>query len=386
MVSVVLTAGFGLAAAPAASADPGADIGTDAAVPAHPTTQDVTDLGHRLAAAERNVLAASRNAQLAADAALRLRSAELDAERAAAVARESAHRQIWSLVESGPDPGAQALVLPGVPAGPSGALSAEGVDLLRQVQQRRLDRQRASISGARGAVDRLTALRATSLGARSAARQQAGRASGLADEARRMLETAHAQAHADQVAAQQARDVARAAAALTEELRLADLQARLDAADAALVRAVAPVAAVDGAPVATGTLAPAVASPDVPDAGRQTGVLALLDATPAGGLPRGYRTTGQVVTGEGSWYGPGFIGSPTSSGTPYDPEQLTCAMLAVPLGTVVRVTTAAGRSVVVLVTDHGPYEPGRVIDLSMRANRVVGLGLGAVRVEVLATA
>jgi rare lipoprotein A len=55
----------------------------------------------------------------------------------------------------------------------------------------------------------------------------------------------------------------------------------------------------------------------------------------------------------------------------------------VPLGTVVRVTTTAGRSVVLLVNDHGPYVGPRILDVSMRANRILGLGLGQVRIEVL---
>jgi rare lipoprotein A len=112
-------------------------------------------------------------------------------------------------------------------------------------------------------------------------------------------------------------------------------------------------------------------------------VLQLLEKTPMGGLPAGYRVTGQVFTGESSWYGPGFVGSPTSTGVPYDPEKLTCAMLMVPLGTVVRVTTTTGRSVVLLVNDHGPYVGPRILDVSMRANRILGLGLGQVRIEVL---
>jgi rare lipoprotein A len=58
-------------------------------------------------------------------------------------------------------------------------------------------------------------------------------------------------------------------------------------------------------------------------------------------------------------------------------------MLRVPLGTVVRVTAANGRSVTLLVNDHGPYVGDRIIDVSQRANRILDLGLGIVRVEVL---
>lgn len=353
-----------------------------ATVPAHPTVGDLTTLDGRLAAAERQVSRATHDAQLIADNALRLRSAEIDAERQVALARTGMRQELWRLVEAGPPDPAAAVTLPG--ASTSGASSAEGAGLLAGVQRRRLDRQRGSLAGARTATTRLLDLRTRAAAAQVAAREQAGQASLAADRARRLLDVADDRAAADATAAAQARDAARVAAARAEQQKLAALQLRLDAADTSLVRAIAPVAMAGGiAPVATGEGTPAVASPDVPDASGQEAVLRLLDSTPAGALPAGYHPTGQVVTGLGSWYGPGFVGSPTSSGTPYDPEQLTCAMLAVPLGTVVRVTTAAGRTVAVLVTDHGPYEPGRVVDLSMRANRAVDLGLGAVRVEVL---
>ena len=91
-----------------------------------------------------------------------------------------------------------------------------------------------------------------------------------------------------------------------------------------------------------------------------------------------------MLSGIASWYGPGFVGHPTSTGVPYDPERLTAAMLDVPLGTVVHVTSADGNSVNVLVNDHGPYVTGRIIDLSHRAAQVLGIGLGPVTVEVLA--
>jgi hypothetical protein len=117
--------------------------------------------------------------------------------------------------------------------------------------------------------------------------------------------------------------------------------------------------------------------------GDQEPIVELMEATPAGQLPAGYHRTGQVLSGIASWYGPGFVGHPTSTGVPYDPERLTAAMLDVPLGTVVHVTSADGNSVNVLVNDHGPYVTGRIIDLSHRAAQVLGIGLGPVTVEVL---
>lgn len=213
---------------------------------------------------------------------------------------------------------------------------------------------------------------------RTAADREMGRLSAAAGSRRRSLlaqaaplELAQAQARdaLDQAAAVFAAD-ADAAAAAGAAAVLATQRAALDAASAQVALAVTPA-------VTAGGLASATA---------QAPVLAALEATPLGGVPVGFHRTGRAIAGSSSWYGPGFVGSPTSSGAPYDPEKLTCAMLAVPLGTVVRVTTNAGRVITVLVTDHGPYVPGtdRVIDLSARAARIVGVGLTPVTVEVLA--
>jgi hypothetical protein len=112
---------------------------------------------------------------------------------------------------------------------------------------------------------------------------------------------------------------------------------------------------------AAGTIGAAAAAEQKP-------ILDLLETTQFGALPTGFTPAGAGLTGIASWYGPGFVGNNTSSGSPYDPEQLTCAMLAVPLGTVVRVTNLTnGKEISLLVTDHGPYVAGRIIDLSQRA-------------------
>ena len=112
-------------------------------------------------------------------------------------------------------------------------------------------------------------------------------------------------------------------------------------------------------------------------------VLALLEAT-GGGLPAGYARSGQVLSGQASWYGPGFVGSPTASGAPYDPERLTCANKELPLGTVLHVS-ANGRSVNCLVNDRGPYVGVRILDMSRAGSRALGYdGVADVTIEVLA--
>jgi len=68
---------------------------------------------------------------------------------------------------------------------------------------------------------------------------------------------------------------------------------------------------------------------------------------------------------------------------------LTAAHRTLPLGSVVKVTNPAnGNSVVVRITDRGPFIAGRIIDLSQAAAGQIGLikrGTAEVRVEVLKT-
>jgi peptidoglycan lytic transglycosylase len=89
--------------------------------------------------------------------------------------------------------------------------------------------------------------------------------------------------------------------------------------------------------------------------------------------------------GIASYYAESFDGRRTASGTRYDPRALTCAHPSAPFGTRLRVTDLdSGRSVVVTVTDRGPFAPGRVVDLShaaARALRMLDRGLARVRVE-----
>jgi rare lipoprotein A len=91
--------------------------------------------------------------------------------------------------------------------------------------------------------------------------------------------------------------------------------------------------------------------------------------------------------GLASFYGPGFHGKTTASGERYDQEELTAAHRTLEFGSRVRVTNLAnGASVVVRVTDRGPYVRGRIIDLSVgaaRELRFVKRGVTRVRLEQL---
>ena len=80
----------------------------------------------------------------------------------------------------------------------------------------------------------------------------------------------------------------------------------------------------------------------------------------------------EAKVGLASWYGPGFEGSPTASGEPYDPYGYTAAHRWLPLGTEL-VVSYEGRSVQVTVNDRGPYVGGRDLDLSQGAAEAIGL-------------
>ena len=87
--------------------------------------------------------------------------------------------------------------------------------------------------------------------------------------------------------------------------------------------------------------------------------------------------------GVASWYGRGFAGHRTASGERFDPADYTAAHRTLPFGSRVRVTNAAGHSVVVRINDRGPYSGHRVIDLSQAAAAEIGLvGAGSGRVTL----
>ncbi len=92
----------------------------------------------------------------------------------------------------------------------------------------------------------------------------------------------------------------------------------------------------------------------------------------------------EIMAGKASWYGRDFHGGPTASGDNYDMYTFTAAHRTLPMGTVVRVTDQDnGKSVMVCVTDRGPFVRGRVIDLSFAAAQQIDIGnRGVSRVEL----
>jgi len=94
-----------------------------------------------------------------------------------------------------------------------------------------------------------------------------------------------------------------------------------------------------------------------------------------------------VLSGNASWYGPGFNGKKAASGQIFDENAMTAAHRSLPFGTQVRVINQAnGKSVVVRINDRGPFHKRRIIDLSKAAAAAIGIqraGVGAVRLEVM---
>ncbi len=91
--------------------------------------------------------------------------------------------------------------------------------------------------------------------------------------------------------------------------------------------------------------------------------------------------TALLVAGKASWYGELWRGRRTASGTRYNPDELTCAHKTLPFGTRLEVRHG-GRSVVVTVTDRGPYVRGRHLDLSTAAfKHLAPLSRGVIEVS-----
>jgi rare lipoprotein A len=99
----------------------------------------------------------------------------------------------------------------------------------------------------------------------------------------------------------------------------------------------------------------------------------------------------EVREGLASYYGPGFDGKLTASGTRFDMKSMVAAHPSYPFGTVVRVTNVKnGRAVELRVVDRGPARgprtEGVIIDVSHGAAtslNFVRSGRTPVRVEVL---
>lgn len=87
--------------------------------------------------------------------------------------------------------------------------------------------------------------------------------------------------------------------------------------------------------------------------------------------PRQYVARGEGFSAVCSWYGNEFNGRPTASGQIFNQDDLTCASRTLAFGTRIALTRA-GRRIIVVVNDRGPFIAGRDLDLSRAAARALG--------------
>ena len=102
------------------------------------------------------------------------------------------------------------------------------------------------------------------------------------------------------------------------------------------------------------------------------------------------RTHTPIYSEEGlaSWYGPPYHKRRGANGEIYDQNALTAAHRTLPLNSLIKVTNlATGQSVIIRVTDRGPFVPDRILDLSMASAKAIGVwrsGVARVRIDVYA--
>ena len=95
----------------------------------------------------------------------------------------------------------------------------------------------------------------------------------------------------------------------------------------------------------------------------------------------------KTVSGNASWYGPGFYGQKTTSGEVLKEGTMTAAHSSLPMGTEVKVTRLDTKeSVTVIINDRKPYKEGTVIDLAHGAADALDIdddGTADVEIEIL---
>ncbi len=96
------------------------------------------------------------------------------------------------------------------------------------------------------------------------------------------------------------------------------------------------------------------------------------------------KTKKSELKGEASWYGPGFHGKTTANGEKFNMHAMTAAHKTLKFNTIVEVKNLeTGKKIKVRINDRGPYAKGRIIDLSKKAAKKLGmLDKGHARVEL----
>ena len=96
---------------------------------------------------------------------------------------------------------------------------------------------------------------------------------------------------------------------------------------------------------------------------------------------------GYKETGKAAYYADKLRGRPTASGELYDKNAFTTAHKTLPFGTIIKVTNLSNnKTVTVKVNDRGPFQPGKMLDISRAAAEQIDLikqGVAEVQLEVL---
>lgn len=105
------------------------------------------------------------------------------------------------------------------------------------------------------------------------------------------------------------------------------------------------------------------------------------------GDEEGDLTAIMVTEGAASFYHDSLAGRATANGEKYDPNASTCAHKTLPFGTMLVVEDpSTGKKSTCRVNDRGPFVGGRIIDLSRRVARELGIvdkGITKVRIRIL---
>ncbi|MFQ3614621.1 MAG: septal ring lytic transglycosylase RlpA family protein [Cyanobacteriota bacterium] len=122
--------------------------------------------------------------------------------------------------------------------------------------------------------------------------------------------------------------------------------------------------------------APPIQAPALPQSPTLTATARQPEGVQQEPVPTPTRVVGPVQEGIASWYD-----------LHKTRHEMTAAHPTLPFGTEVRVTNVEnGRQAIVRINDRGPFIPGRIIDVSIRAAEVLGMvrsGVAPVRVEVV---
>jgi rare lipoprotein A len=146
-----------------------------------------------------------------------------------------------------------------------------------------------------------------------------------------------------------------------------------------------PSVTAQAAPAKAPTAAPA--APAAPMDKAPVGIRPPTDKPMASTADKPAAASGGEELGLAAVYNDKLNGRKTASGQRYNRNLLTAAHKTLPFGTMVRVTNVKNKkSVVLRINDRGPFQQGRILDISPRAAKALGinrLGMGEVSAVVV---